>query len=154
RQVVVEEVRQGEPGLEEGALAAAIRGALHGMRPPKGDPDLIARAPRAAVVRFYRDWYRPDLMTVVVSGDIAAAAVASAIRGRFADLVEPDDPRPLPDDDLAIADGTAIFPDPVAGHGNAVVEDLGPDHRRTLADARRVIAQDIRVRARRLAEAT
>src|SRR5262245_6733771 len=75
RQVVVEEVRQGEPGLEEVALAAAIRGSLHGMRPPKGDPDLIARAPRAAVVRFYRDWYRPDLMTVVVSGDIDAAAV-------------------------------------------------------------------------------
>ena len=56
-------------------------------RLPIGLPDVIRTAPPEALRRFYRDWYRPDLMAVVVVGDVDVDAVEAMIRERFA---EPD----------------------------------------------------------------
>ncbi|MBZ9730767.1 insulinase family protein [Salegentibacter sp. JZCK2] len=47
-----------------------------------------------ALKRFYRDWYRPDLMTVSIVGNIKDVdLVESKIRDRFKDLKMPSNPR-------------------------------------------------------------
>src|SRR5690606_3641848 len=38
------------------------------------------------LLRFYRDWYRPELMAVIAVGDFDASAVERSIRERFAGL--------------------------------------------------------------------
>ncbi|MCP4755875.1 MAG: insulinase family protein [Proteobacteria bacterium] len=41
--------------------------------------------------RFYRDWYRPELMAVVVVGDISVAEIEAEITRRFSGLENPPD---------------------------------------------------------------
>jgi zinc protease len=61
-------------------LAQVLRGSPYATRPPLGEPAIVATAPRAELTRFYRDWYRPDRMAVIIVGDIEAKAVEALIR--------------------------------------------------------------------------
>src|SRR5262249_1943870 len=53
-------------------------------------------ATRDQLMRFYRDWYRPDLMTVIVVGEVDKNAVAAMIRQHFSGLTNPTPERPRP----------------------------------------------------------
>ena len=68
-------------------------------RSPIGKPEIIERAQREQLLRFYRDWYRPDLMAVIVVGDVDREAVAM-IRNRFSSLTSPSPKRPRPTFDV------------------------------------------------------
>jgi zinc protease len=79
----------------------------YAVRLPIGDTGIIARAPYEAVERFYKDWYRPDLMAIVLVGDIDPETMEAEIKSRFSDLenpqttrmkelyLVPDNPQPL-----------------------------------------------------------
>ena len=73
-----------------------LEGTRYATRPPIGDPDVIQTAKREQLVRFYRDWYRPDLMAVIVVGDVQPAAVVEMITSHFGSLVNPTPARPRP----------------------------------------------------------
>src|SRR5215203_5928866 len=47
-----------------------LQGSRYADRTPIGSPETIGRASREQLTRFYRDWYRPDLMAVIVVGDV------------------------------------------------------------------------------------
>ncbi len=44
--------------------------------------------------QFYRDWYRPDLMAVIVVGDVEPAAVEGLVKKHFTPLSSPTPERP------------------------------------------------------------
>ncbi len=69
-------------------------GSRYAERLPIGKPDIIQNAPYDALKRFYRDWYRPDLMAVVVVGDVDPEAMEVEIAKRFSQLKNPANPRP------------------------------------------------------------
>src|SRR5580765_8358697 len=73
-----------------------LEGSRYADRPPVGDPAVIQTAQREQLVRFYRDWYRPDLMAVIVVGDVDKNAVASMIRQHFSAIDNPASERPRP----------------------------------------------------------
>jgi zinc protease len=75
-------------------------------RDPIGDTTLIEGATATPIRRFYRDWYRPDLMAVVVVGDFDRAAMEREIRTRFGEIPAAKKPRPKP----SIALGTSAEP--------------------------------------------
>ncbi|HZT75844.1 MAG TPA: insulinase family protein [Vicinamibacterales bacterium] len=77
-------------------LKAQLQGSRYADRSPIGDPTVIEHAQREQLVRYYHDWYRPDLMAVVVVGDIDRDAVAALIRDHFSSLVSPSPRRPRP----------------------------------------------------------
>ena len=52
-----------------------LEGSRYANRSPIGEPEVIERAQREQLMRFYRDWYRPDLMAVIVVGDVDRDAV-------------------------------------------------------------------------------
>ncbi len=62
-------------------------------RLPIGKPEILKNAPYSAFTRFYKDWYRPDLMAVIVVGDIDVDAVEKQIKERFSTLENPESPR-------------------------------------------------------------
>ena len=64
-----------------------LEGSRYADRPPIGNPDIIEHAQREQLMRFYRDWYRPDLMAVIVVGDVDRDAVAAMIKEHFSSLV-------------------------------------------------------------------
>ena len=58
-------------------------------RLPIGTEECIRKAPRQRFLDFYRKWYRPDLMTVIVTGDVQPDVWRAAIEKQFADLKTP-----------------------------------------------------------------
>ncbi len=71
-----------------------LEGSRYAERSPIGNPDIIEKARREQLTRFYRDWYRPDLMAVIVVGDVDRNAVATMIKDHFSHLTSPSPERP------------------------------------------------------------
>lgn len=62
-------------------------------RLPIGKPEIIENASYDAVKRFYKDWYRPNLMAVSVVGDFDVVWMEQQIIERFSQLKNPAQPR-------------------------------------------------------------
>lgn len=100
RGVVMEEWRLGQGAaarLRDAHFPVLFRGSLYAERLPIGTRESLEGFTYDALVRFYREWYRPGLMAVVAVGDFDAAEVERLVRERFADLpASPGgEPRPL-----------------------------------------------------------
>lgn len=103
RAIVLEErrMRLGAAERTQDALRRVqLEGSRYADRPPIGSPEVIERATRDDLLRFYRDWYRPDLMAVIVVGDVDRNAVALMIRQHFSGLSNPSPARPRPSFDV------------------------------------------------------
>jgi zinc protease len=79
---------------------AELAGSRYAERPPIGKPDTIQNAQREELTRFYRDWYRPDLMAVNVVGEVEPTAVVSLINDHFSGLTSPTPKRVRPTFDI------------------------------------------------------
>lgn len=147
RGVVLEEWRQRDQGVS-GRIGEVVQGMLTPGTPyegrlPIGTEDAIVAMSADVVARFYSDWYRPDLMAIVVVGDIDVDDVAGLIQERFAPLTGPDDPRPVPPIELTDADdfGYAMLADPEMPNAFVQVFYEGPARPlETIGDYRRAVA--------------
>ena len=52
-----------------------FQGSKYAERLPIGLPEIIKKAPREALVRYYKDWYRPEHMAVIAVGDFDPEAM-------------------------------------------------------------------------------
>src|SRR5688500_10071448 len=97
RGVVIEEWRgrQGAGTRMQGVQMEGLFGESRYVdRIPIGLPELLKTVPAQRVRDFYRDFYRPDRMAVIVVGDIDPAAAEALIRTHFAPLpARPPAPR-------------------------------------------------------------
>src|SRR5262245_38303189 len=105
-----------------------LEGSRYADRSPIGDTAVIQKAQREQLVRFYRGWYRPDLMAVIVVGDVDKNAVASMIRQHFSAIDNPVPPRPRPIFDVPEHAGTryAVLTDKENTNTAVSVSDLRP----------------------------
>src|SRR6476659_7782039 len=87
-------------------IGAQLAGSCYANRSPIGKPDSIQNAQREQLLRFYHDWYRPDLMAVIVVGDVDRDAVAALITKHFSSLSAPSPERPRPNFDVPEHKGT------------------------------------------------
>lgn len=85
---------------EDKILHVELEGSRYADRPPIGKPEIIQNAQRDQLVRFYHDWYRPDLMSVIAVGDFDRDAVEAMIKQRFSMLATPTPERPRPNYDV------------------------------------------------------
>jgi len=117
RGVVIEEWRLGrgaQARVRDKQFPVLFKGSRYAERLPIGKKEILESAPHDVLRRFYRDWYRPDLMAVIAVGDFEPEVMEKLIRKHFADLQMPDEPRqretyPVPDQD---EDLFAITTDP------------------------------------------
>jgi zinc protease len=105
-----------------------LEGSRYADRPPIGNPEIIERAQREQLVRFYRDWYRPDLMAVIVVGDVNRDEVVSMIKAHFGPLSAPSPARPRPAFDVPDHPGTryAVISDKETTATAVQISDLRP----------------------------
>lgn len=97
RGIVLEELRLGkgvDDRMNKVVLPKVLNGSRYAQRMPIGQEDIIRNFKYDAIKRFYRDWYRPDLMAVVVVGDIEPAEAQRLIERHFTRLKNPAHPRP------------------------------------------------------------
>jgi zinc protease len=105
-----------------------LEGSRYAGRPPIGNPDIIEHAQREQLTRFYRDWYRPDLMAVIVVGDVNRDAVATMIEDHFSSLRSPSPERARPAFDVPDHPGTryAVVTDKETTATTVQLSDLRP----------------------------
>lgn len=96
RAIILEESRLGK-GADDRMFRKIypklFDGSKYAKRLPIGIDSIIKNFPPDAIRRFYKDWYRPNLMAVVVVGDIEPAAAEAMIKKHFAGLVNPANER-------------------------------------------------------------
>jgi zinc protease len=97
RGVVLEEERRGKGAderMNKVALPRILQGSRYALRLPIGKTEILKTFKQESIKRFYSDWYRPDLMAVVIVGDIDPPTAESLIRKHFEKLKNPVKSRP------------------------------------------------------------
>jgi zinc protease len=105
-----------------------LEGSRYADRSPIGDPGVIEKATREQLVRYYKDWYRPDLMAVIVVGDVDREATVAMIKSHFSKLTSPTPRRPRPAFDVPEKQGTrySVIADPEATSTAVAISNLRP----------------------------
>ncbi|TNE86017.1 MAG: insulinase family protein [Deltaproteobacteria bacterium] len=117
RGVVLEEWRRGLGANRrswEVTMPAQYPDSPYPDRLPIGTEDSLKTFEHEAVSRFYNDWYRPDLMSLIVVGSVDVDAVEQKIIEQFGKLEMPAEPRErvFPEVADSPAPTTVIFTDP------------------------------------------
>jgi len=89
RGVIVEEWRLGRGAgarMQDKQFPILLQGARYADRLPIGKKETIEKFKHSVLKRFYKDWYRPDLMAVVAVGDFDKTAVEGLIKQHFASI--------------------------------------------------------------------
>ncbi|MEO7457047.1 MAG: insulinase family protein [Gemmatimonadaceae bacterium] len=97
RGVVIEEWRTGlsaETRVQNKQFPVMLHGSRYATRIPIGTKENLERFPARLAQQFYKDWYRPELMTVVAVGDFDVKQMEADIRERFARVPVATAPRP------------------------------------------------------------
>lgn len=92
RGVVIEEWRLGQGAdqrMRDEYFPILFKNSRYAMRLPIGKKEIIENASYDAIKRFYKDWYRPDLMSIIAVGDIDVDEMESKIKTRFGSLKNP-----------------------------------------------------------------
>ena len=86
RGVVIEEWRLGQGAqmrMFNEQLPVLFKDSRYAERLPIGKKEILENFPYDAVKRFYRDWYRPELMSVIAVGDFDPVWIESLITEHF-----------------------------------------------------------------------
>jgi zinc protease len=147
--VVLEEWRLGRGAfrrLFDKSLPVLFAGTRYAVRDTIGLPDIIRKHDRDALYRFYKDWYRPDQMAVIVVGDVDPAQIEKTIQADFGDLKNPQNERKHLAGGVPPATGTRIsietdkeLPQPVVQIMNIVPHRSSASRR----DDRRLLVERI-----------
>lgn len=93
RGIIIEEWRLGlgaQDRMMKKFFPVIFKDSRYATRIPIGKPEVIENFKHETLRSFYRDWYRPDLMAVVVVGDINIAETEARIKEHFSRLKNPE----------------------------------------------------------------
>ncbi|HKH59602.1 MAG TPA: insulinase family protein [Flavitalea sp.] len=96
RSIILEESRLGKGANDrmfKKIYPQLFAGSKYGDRLPIGLDSIIKGFKYDVIRRYYEDWYRPNLMAVVVVGDIEPAKAEEMIRKHFSSLKNPPQER-------------------------------------------------------------
>jgi zinc protease len=142
RGVVLEEWRLGRGAfarIDDKQNPIIFQGSRYAERLTIGLPAILKGAPRDTLVRYYKEWYRPENMAVIAVGDFDPEAIQKEIASRFGDLkstgaARKREPVPVPRDHPT---AVTLATDPEMPYTSVTVYDK-LEHRpeRTVADYR------------------
>lgn len=147
RGVVIEEWRLGQGAnsrLRDKYFPILFKGSRYAERLPIGKKENLETFDQEVLRRFYRDWYRPDLMAVIAVGDFDSAQVLELTKKYFENLTNPPNPRErklydVPDHEETLY---CIATDKeISSTGIEVYYMMKPEDERTVEDYRRKIVE-------------
>ena len=126
RGVVIEEWRLGRGARQrmfDQQLPIILKDSRYAARLPIGQKAVLDTFGHETLRRFYRTWYRPDLMGFAAVGDIEPAAVEALVRKYFGRIPAAENPRQrtvfqVPDHEETLF---AIASDPEATHNSVSI---------------------------------
>ena len=96
RGVIVEEWRLGlgaQDRMQSKYIPVLLKGSRYAERLPIGKVDVIKSFPYDTLSSFYNNWYRPDLMAVVVVGDIDPVVAEEKVKAYFGKIPQTINPK-------------------------------------------------------------
>ncbi len=96
RGVVLEESRMGKGAdmrMLDKYLPKLMTGSKYASRLPIGKDDILKNFKYDVIRRFYREWYRPNLMAVAIVGDIDEATAMKYLKKHFEGMKNPSKER-------------------------------------------------------------
>ncbi len=149
RGVIIEEWRLGrgaEARMTDIQLPILLQGSKYAERLPIGKEEILKSFEHDTLRRFYREWYRPDLMAVIAVGDFDSSRIEELIHEHFTFAPSMDNPRerkyfPVPGHDETLF---AIASDPEATGSSVSIyykHDVPPQG--TVRDYRRGLVESI-----------
>ena len=96
RGIVIEEWRTGRGAnqrMRDKYLPVILKDSKYAERLPIGTLENLENFGYESLERFYREWYRPDLMAVIAIGDFEIQDIENRIRDHFSHIKNPDSPR-------------------------------------------------------------
>jgi len=145
RGVIREELRGGRNAnfrMQQKWLPVFLHESKYADRLPIGELDIIENAPPEALRRFRNDWYRPDLMAVIIVGDFDQQEMVQKVKQKFSEIPAAENPREKEYFDIPAHDETlvSIATDKEAQYPMAFVLYKHPlEKAKTVADYRRSI---------------
>jgi zinc protease len=105
-----------------------LKGSRYADRIPIGKPEILQSFKPDTLKKFYKDWYRPDLMAVVAVGDFDKTAVENLVKSRFSSIPAATSPRPRTEFDVPDHDGSvyAITTDKELTNTSVSIENILP----------------------------
>ncbi|ESU23269.1 putative zinc protease pqqL [Flavobacterium enshiense DK69] len=97
RGVVLEEYRLGlgaQKRMMGRFMPKLMYNSHYAKRLPIGQKEILEKFKHESLIRFYKDWYRPNLMSVIVVGDIDVAEMEKKIIDHFSNYQNPKNERP------------------------------------------------------------
>jgi zinc protease len=149
RGVVIEEWRTGRDAstrVQNRQFPVMLQGSKYALRVPIGTKENLENFADSLALKFYRDWYRPDLMTVIAVGDFDAAQMEASIKERFTAIKNPAAPRTrefaaVPDHDQTLVSIETDKEYPLASVGLMWLKPRDSVH--TIADFRRTLVTSL-----------
>ena len=92
RGVVIEEWRLGRGAnqrMRDQYFPVLFKNSRYAVRLPIGKKDVIENASYDVIKRYYNDWYRPDLMSIIAIGDVDVDEMEAKIKARFGKIKNP-----------------------------------------------------------------
>ncbi len=96
RGVVIEEWRLrlgAENRMREKTFPVLLNNSRYSQRLPIGKKEVLESFDRETLVRYYKDWYRPDLMAVAVVGDVDPDKMVESIKAIFGRIPAQKNPK-------------------------------------------------------------
>jgi zinc protease len=90
--IILEELRMGQGAdqrMREKYLPKIMNNALYAERLPIGKKEILETFKDEEIIKFYKDWYRPNLMAVIVVGDIEVNEMEKMIEEHFGSYQNP-----------------------------------------------------------------
>lgn len=96
RNVVLEEWRLhlgANDRMQKQYIPVLLKGSKYASHIPIGTKESILNTPNENIRRFYKTWYRPDLMAVIIVGDVNPDSMLQKVKKQFSRIQEPN---PIP----------------------------------------------------------
>ncbi|MDG4946288.1 insulinase family protein [Weeksellaceae bacterium KMM 9713] len=96
RGIILEELRLGlgaDKRMLDEYLPKVLYQSRYAQRLPIGKKEIIENFDPEVIRRYHRDWHRPDLMAIIVVGDIDAKEMEQRIKSQFSKYKNPTQPR-------------------------------------------------------------
>ena len=79
--------------MQDKQFPVLFQGSRYAERSAIGKRNILETVTPEALKRFYHDWYRPDLMAVVVVGEVDPKQIEGLVRQHFGHLTNPPNER-------------------------------------------------------------
>ena len=149
RGVILEEwrLRRGAAArIQDEQFPVLLRDSRYAERSPIGTVESLETFEHEALRRFYRDWYRPDLMAVIAVGDFDRAEVEALLIEHFEGISAPENPRErieysVPDHDETLF--TIATDEELTSTSVAVYHMLALDEQETIGGYRQQLVEGL-----------